>query len=371
MNVPTPVRFLRKTWAAVAIALTVWSGIAAAQTIEGDLRIVKQLDVGFINRLAWSPDGQYVAVEALVETSVWEIDSGRRVRVLSGAPWRIDSGAKALAFAPDGKHLIVQAGPVPGRQGGSPGPGLAFGVWNIETGAMDGTFAGPVDASNRPYGLVHFAVGGGRLAVLFENYLNGIARGQVVVYDARTFEQLSAWATASNGGGDVAIDASGEQVAVTAAQELWVYDALSGRVLSRALQVKSIGYLGFVGSNRIATGPAALINQDDPAVLWDSATGKRVRDFPRNFGSAHGFSTSESAGRVSLNGGARSAGGVGHLWVWEAATGREIGNLAATETYFAESVFSPDGRYLAIEHLRVRRDTVGLLIVAVGSGVRE
>ena len=365
MNVLTPVRFLRKTWAAVAIALTVWAGAATAQTVSGDLRIVKRLDVGHVSVLAWSPDGRHIAVGAGIDTSVWDVDSGRRVRVLSGAPWRLGS-ARALAFAPDGKHLIVQAGPVPGRRGGSPGPGLAFGVWNIETGAMDGTFAGPVDASNRPYGLVHFAVGGGRLAVLFENYLNGIARGQVVVYDARTFEQLSAWATASYGGGEVAIDASGEQVAVTAAQELWVYDALSGRVLSRGTQTKSIGYLGFVGSNRIATGPASLLNDNDPALLWDAATGKQLLGFRGSFGNAHGMSTSESAGLVSLSG-----GGLRQFWVWETPTGREVGHLAGTDTFFAESVFSPDGRRVAVDHVRVRGGSIELLIVAVGSGARE
>ena len=226
---------------------------AAAQTVEGSLRIVRTIVESQPLQVAWSSDGRYVAA-ALGGTdpgyAVWDATTGRKVRELR-QPYGDFSGGPNLLFAPDSKHLVVWP-----RQFNPNDPkSVSFALWNFETGGIDRTVVGP-----SPVGNYAFSAEAKRFAVLY-------SRNVVITYDTRTWEPISRFVAdrASSGGTAFVMSSDGKLIAAGGADggqyrgdpfgRIVIHDVDTGwlvRVIDDAHQDR-VARLAFIGSDALAS----------------------------------------------------------------------------------------------------------------------
>lgn len=376
--------------AIVGVALLV--GIASdpeneslAQAATEQLRIVKRIPQGGVTRFAWSPDGRLLAMAVAGGRPtyvIWDVTSGRKVGEL-GAPYGRVDGGPALSFAPDGRHLLVL--PRDARQS-TP---TALALWNVETGAIDGTVTGPEGILNTA--VYNYAIGGSRMAVLFRDRT-------IALYDTRSWELISSWLSEPSlaawwssmtlsAGGDVVAIAGGEGADYRGEPQgiILLYDAESGRLMReiRRAHQKSIELLAFLGTtgrlvsttsrttrlqNRV-TQQMEEVLEDDPVRVWDINDGRMVASFAVNFGGAYSLVASPDGRFVGVAAGSRTADGVSrfHLWTVD-PVGRHL-SVGEASHYFTEAALSPDGRLAALSRTRDRGASVEVIIVETKLGI--
>jgi len=74
-------------------------------------------------RVQFSPDGKLLAIVRPVTVELWQVETGRRVRILHGRGTRLGG----LAFTPDGERLLASSGE----------------IWQVATGALAASFDSP------------------------------------------------------------------------------------------------------------------------------------------------------------------------------------------------------------------------------------
>lgn len=379
---------MRGMWPAVVIVLALVCGassVADAQIVAGDLRIVARLPQPAAH-LAWSPNGRYLAVDGASKGyAVWDVQAGKKVRELRDRLWGDSVFSVPIAFAPDSKHVVIAAD-VTNAPRYRDGKRIELGVWNIETGEIVATLLGPVGPRG-PVARKEYAVSAAtqRLAVLYHN-------DQVVLYDTQTWQEVGSWLPVPGAHGHLTFDPSGRLIALGGVMSglggyrgeprgaIWIYEASSGQLLTtieRAHQ-DSVDHLAFVGGDRIAstanqnrrlinlrTNRSELIRDDGPVRVWDANNGDRVLALRIVFGWARSLAASFDGTWLALS--SSAADGTLRFWVWDAATGREVGRLTGDTAYFDKAAFSPDGRTVAVSLPLVRGDYHEVLIVAIGA----
>ena len=349
---------------------------AAAQTVEGRLSVVKHLPIRDADALAWSPDGRLLAVAIIGGGyEIWDVQSARKVRELGGKYGK--GPTESLAFAPDGKHLIVEL-----HDYVQTDPNLfSFALWNVETGAVDLSVKGPSQ-------ILSYAVSAAteRIAVLY-------VYKQVVLYDTRTWMQVRTWA-ADPHAVVIAIEPSGHLVALGGGispneyrgepmGQIFTYEAETGRPIAtiNGAQQGAVSQLVFLGtSGRIASTADQLarwrnyaanqledVRDVDPIRIWDAYRGRKVSSYELDFGSPRSLVSTSAGEFLGLGALARGLGDASHYWVWNTASGNEVGRLSSGATYFDVSAFSADGRYVAVNNVPLRRTGFEVLIIEVGS----
>lgn len=110
------------------------SGDTRGTSVAG-LDLVRRIQFdapNYAHRLAWSHDGQRVALGGLLDKrlSVWDVRTGARFP----APGDQIGGTHALAYSPDGRYLAVARAPIAAAGGGQ--RRYTVSLWDARTGVL-------------------------------------------------------------------------------------------------------------------------------------------------------------------------------------------------------------------------------------------
>ncbi len=234
---------------------------------------------GWINQFALSPDGRTLAAVAGKSVAFWDISTGRLTRRLTSI-WNM----KCLAFAPDGKSVVVG------------GEDCLVRLFDLASGKESRCFVGHQAGEDR--------------------FFRGVL-GTFFTPDGRT---LITW------GSDKTV-------------RFW--DAASGKAL-RQLDGKD-----WIVQLLSPSGKLLAVKKEGSAKilrLLDAATGKEVRQLthPADTGSMvfapDGKTLAVSCGKI---------GQPGRITLWEVESGKELATLAGLKDAVFAFAFSPDGKLLA------------------------
>lgn len=344
--------------------------------VEGDLRVAVVIAQDGIHQLALSADGRYLAA-ALDRGGyvVWDARTGVKLHELGSDYWGHLFGS--LAFSPDAKHLIVRTSDSVRLNGQA----TTFGLWDVETGNVDGYLMGPAPA--RAYAVGDRA---GRLVVLYRD-------SRVVLYDTRTWSEVASWQAsrfATNGA--LAIDPEGHWVALGGQIDslvyegkprgrIWIHESETGRVTqeiegAHAAETKFVtpveGGKGLAStSDQLArvvnatNGQLEFLREDDPLRIWDVRTGEKRRSFLASLGGMYALVSAAQRDVVVVSAGGRTRAEPSGFWAWDAASGAAIGSITSNGSFFPAAAIDGNGRTVAVAHARDQARPFEILIVSI------
>lgn len=251
---------------------------------------------------------------------IWDIESGRRLRLLRGHVKPV----QALAFSPSGDQLVSVADQlawIGGQDETKVFKHYQAVLWDVTTGKTLQTFltdrVGRRPPELRGFTTVAFSPYG-------SEFVTGDTEGNVVLWQARTGRKLwsfrglsDRWAVSS-----VDIDASGDHIVATDEDQAIVWSRKTGRIVHRlaAVHAESRGYAAFSGDGKIIV---TRDSRDDArrAVLWDAATGRRIREFAKPEDHAFRLALNSDASRCLID-------SVDHgATLWDTVTGERLGQF--------------------------------------------
>jgi RNA polymerase sigma factor (sigma-70 family) len=282
---------------------------------------------GMIHAVAFSPDGRNLASTAqLSPTRLWDVASGKEIRVLQGDRW----GAFSVAFSPDGK--LVSSGE---------GTGMVR-TWETSTGKELAHF----HAHARWVSGLAFAPDGRTL----------ISSGDTSIrsWEARTGKEITPERGHTGGIGDCCLLPDKKTLMTTSLDNgLRQWDIATGKELRRfAVPHAETGYLA--SALALAPDGKTVVLPKDKSVdenssergacLWDLRSGKELAVLGR----ANIFSAWFSAdGKAVLTHSWDVKEHKGFIRSWDVATGKEIRVLAKLADGIRSFVLAPDGGTLA------------------------
>ncbi len=283
--------------------------------------------------VAFSPDGRW-AVSASYDRTlrIWDIESGRELRVLSGH----EEGVWAVAVSPDGLRVLS----------GSVDHTMKLG--EVATGQEVRTFTGHALAVTA----VAFSPDGARV-------LSGSVDQRLKLWEAATGEEVRTFRGHKQAVRAVALSPDG-RLALSGSEDqtLWLWEVATGQEV-RTLRghTQTVTAVAFSPDGRLALSGS----QDRTLKLWDVATGRTLRTM-----TGHTWGVTDVAfspdGRLALSG----SGGQ-TLRLWDVATGRWLRTFSGHAQTVWAVAFSPDGR-LALS--ASEDQTLKLWEVATGKEIR-
>jgi WD40 repeat protein len=230
-----------------------------------------------ISDIAFSPDGQTVVTGSDTNAALWDVTTGRQQRNLP------DEGAgsvSAVGFSPDGRYIAT-------------GYGVTHGETVVLWDAESGTRVRVLNKERRLTGAVHsveFSPAGSEIISTYGDY--------ITLWDIEKGQQIRSW--------DV------------------------GGTIQEAV---------FTPDGRYIITARAEVQNKDELIVWDTASGRRIRSFGLNLlGDPRQLAVSPD-GRTILVGYYEDA------WLFDVTTGNLIRRLAGHGVSVHGVAFSPTGRY--------------------------
>ncbi len=220
------------------------------------LRQVLRGHTGYIARIAWSPDGAYLASPSYDKTiRIWDARSGECVHTLQGHTWSV----RGVAWSLDGQRLASASGDETVR------------LWDAASGKqlqmLEGHTKGVVSVAWSPDGQ--------RLASASDDQT-------IRLWDATSGEHLQSLEEHTNGVYGVAWSPDGQRLASASSdQTIRLWDAVSGKHL-QTLEEQIEIVLSVTWSpdgQRLASA-----SSDQTIRLWDAVSGKHLQTLEAHTG---------------------------------------------------------------------------------------
>jgi RNA polymerase sigma factor (sigma-70 family) len=293
--------------------------------------------------LAFSPDGKTIVVGGVnTPPRLWDAATGKVLRPFEGHEGR----AAAVAFAPDGKTVA------------SAGDDATIRVWDPATGKE----LKRLEGHRSPIQSVAFSPDGKAIA-------SASTDSTVRVWDAAKGEELKRFETTTSAqvanGGIIFVSFSGDGKTVCLGRNdrtIQFWDRESGRELSRWE-----GPAGSSGNLALAPdGKTVAIGQPQGKIgLWDRATGQELLP-------DEGHQQGVLAVAYSPDGKALATASADRtVRIWDAATGKELKRLKGHTGAVSALAFSADGKTLASGSRDANDRLVSLWDTATGKEVRH
>jgi WD40 repeat protein len=259
--------------------------------------------------VAFAPTGEQLASASLDGAHIWDVASGRELRVLKGPP----EGISAVAYSPDGR-LLATAGY----------DGKAT-LWD----AASGRELRPIKGHDQAIGRIAFSPDGKLLATASDD-------ATAKLWDVASGRELRTLAGHTDQVFDIAFSPNGTLLATASVDgTARIWDAASGQPLHV--------FTGTVDLNSVAFSPdgarLATAAEDGTGTLWDIASGKQVITV-RHAASINGVAFSPDGAWLA------TASRDKTVKIWDAASGRQLYTFTHPAEVFA-ATFSPDGARLA------------------------
>jgi WD40 repeat protein len=299
---------------------------------------------GVVRAVAFSPDGGLIASASGLDGTLrlWGVATGaqlRKVVVRAGKDraWG-DSSAKSVRFAPDGKTLALatSAGVVK--------------LYDVVTGspvrelAHDGAFV--LGVAYSPDGNYLASSGWHESAVRIWEVSTGklvhtiAPQGRDAEVHAVAFSPDSKLLATGSSGRDFQRKGGVDTI--------HLYDVASGKEVRK---FRPGGYpvihLAFTGNGKWLVSSAWGVRDSSPVEVWDVGTGKRIRGFPAPQVNDNNWRESVPIALTPDGKVLATAGADNEVVLWEMATGQKVRRLRGHKGPVTALAFAPDGHTLA------------------------
>jgi len=293
--------------------------------------------------VAFSPDGKQVLSGLQDGMRLWDVESGNEIKSFSGHTGCVYS----VAFSPDGKQIVS------GCENG------IIKLWDIETGNEIRTFTGHTNRLS-----LAFSLDGKYL-------LSGSYDETIKLWDVATGREIKSFSGHTGDVRSVAFSPDGKQVITGSSDRtIKLWDIASGR------EVRTFtGYTSQINSVAYShDGKMVISGSSDYTIkLWDIVNGREKRRFyghtgevslsgSFNLGGVHSVSFDHNSRHI-LSGASDKT-----VRLWDTDSGREIRNFSGHTGSVFSVAFSPDGRQVLSGS---RDNTIKLWNVATGREIRN
>ena len=267
--------------------------------------------------MALSPDGRTLASGGEI-TKLWDVATGRELRILRGRSTEKPRPDLAIAFSPDGKSLVISSRSL-----------ICIDVATGQT-RWEATFDNNFTAES-----LAFSPDGKTLVS---------ASSEIAFWDAATGRQIRKLTDISDSG-KVAFSPDGKFLILGGNSvkdyALYLLDAATGqqvrKLTGRASPISSVAFSA--DGRLLASGRRTNIARTDTIKLWDTSTGQMVRTLNGN---------SYAVNDVAFSKDGRLAAGAGiEVRFWDAATGQMLRLIKDNPRQADALAFSADGQMLA------------------------
>ncbi|WP_437282526.1 pentapeptide repeat-containing protein [Sorangium sp. So ce375] len=270
------------------------------------------VQVGECKAVAISPDGALLASGHADGLALWDVTTGRALRMLKGHSGPVTS----VAFSPDGETLA------------SGSQDSAVRLWDVSTGNPLCVLKG----HSHPVLSVAFSPDGATLA-------SGSQEPNARLWDVTTFNEIKLLQIQTPGPSVVAFSPSGDMLASGSSDTIVrLWDTATARLL-----LELAGHAGWVTSVAFSPDGTTLASGsiDNRVRLWRTSTGEVLRVI-------EGHSDSVTSVAFSADGSALASGSRdGTVRLWDAATGTSLHVLTGHSNRVSSVAFGPESATLA------------------------
>jgi WD40 repeat protein len=290
--------------------------------------------------VAFSANGKRLAACRMNSAPiVWDTEKGQEVRALGSAAvanFLLRDGQPTLtrlAYSPDGQRLAISWGVEQSRGDIHPAVMVIDPDKNKVLLSLKGDSNGVTSVAFSPDG----------------NYLaTGSKDWTVRLWEPSTGKELRILERPTTPGGhpilSVAFSPDSQRLA-GAGGGLKVWDTQTGRLLLSLDEIKdTVKCVAFSpDGKRLVSAGGSRTNLDQPGevYIWDAHTGQKLLSLPGHQGPVFAVAVSPDGQCLA------TAGANGALKVWDAGTGKELFSLVGHQTHVTCVAFSPDGKRLA------------------------